>query len=1117
MSDLPGAVYETDGHSDTQTETSPSLKEVSLSKAQTKLGVAARAKICLRRTVEKEFRGARVPELMAIFAAFFVPVGDVSSDWAVVVGFQNDCAIFRQTYPGCVEEPYTNCTFVSKLGGTVESPCTWALGGWLTMALGGITSAAFLFLAMSQKGGKYMAAAPFCAGFALFGLAPVFHAAMALMLQDPKSVGRNMKIAKGIELIFEAIPQSSLQAYVMVIDDRLNWENDVKWDPGLGLSVLISFFGAGTTLFGLEAAERQGDHVIPEFAAFSRYGLMVAFARMFQIAAMVFGVALVGCAGEEGHAAAFVFLVVCCTALVYFFEPTQLRNQAIGFMSSWAALGLFFIGVMAMRVTYASFRDTDGVGIGGDSGTVTACSKHSDCSSGEYCDDQPSCWECSSIDSGWCDAVDGSCCSSDFLANCPTGDFSGVAERCLRRRSLLEQHDLFSTPLESPARRMQAATCPESGSQIAATSTHELLDFTGGYDNGADCEWSIQCADAGKAAVLAFTTFDTERGYDFVSLLARSAGTGYTTEPWIIAGTAHDVVEMVGTLAECQAACSANQRCHGFSRDSTVSDSASATCWLKDTVAAEFECTNFHCSWSSFVQDTDWGYYGTATSDAPAATGAGDTCETCTSLCFADANCGAVECTRDGSGYCSWWKDAGTESVCQGSNSHTSTGNLQTCREINRMLYEPYQTYVRQDAEVALAGPLSGDSFFSGDSFCSLAPASYSQVCGSVTGWHSSIDMSGYDASAVCNVEVSTSGSTCAAYCASQGQTCLHAQDNAAGCTLDPAHDRKDTSQNGCLQEWGSQICGCSTGVFVAQSGDIAVTFTSDSSVTRDGFTAEYWCAAQDSVGSSAVLAGSVLHRTIEYASQPSESVSTSTDSDTPATSATCADDGVCVCNLTIFESTQQNSLGEPGWRTLNGACCGASVWDTTQIVLMILGVFFIGIMNLVDPDIGFPLCRAKTHEEKVERDADKASFSPDRVDQAKVEQVWSWIDYFEDGMIEPQEIYRLAQRLTAWLGEHKPDGWDRGASHEDGSLAPAEKYAHYVALCTKLEIPALGRSEFDANKSDGKEPADGIDKYCVSKELFITKYKGPIGSKMFDELKLPLLKSQGIRAILGC
>jgi len=60
-------------------------------------------------------------------------------------------------------------------------------------------------------------------------------------------------------------------------------------------------------------------------------------------------------------------------------------------------------------------------------------------------------------------------------------------------------------------------------------------------------------------------------------------------------------------------------------------------------------------------------------------------------------------------------------------------------------------------------------------------------------------------------VAVETDHSTCAEYCASQGLVCRHAQDNFnSGCVLNHGnHEHQDMSENGCLQQWGGQVCGC--------------------------------------------------------------------------------------------------------------------------------------------------------------------------------------------------------------------------------------------------------------------------------------------------------------------
>ena len=90
-----------------------------------------------------------------------------------------------------------------------------------------------------------------------------------------------------------------------------------------------------------------------------------------------------------------------------------------------------------------------------------------------------------------------------------------------------------------------------------------------------------------------------------------------------------------------------------------------------------------------------------------------------------------------------------------------------------------------------------------------INPASYTQECSDITEWHATIDMSSYSPTDVCTMLVSTSGSTCGDYCASQGRVCMHAQDNDGGCALAAAHDRQTTVNNGCDQTWGDQICGC--------------------------------------------------------------------------------------------------------------------------------------------------------------------------------------------------------------------------------------------------------------------------------------------------------------------
>ena len=86
------------------------------------------------------------------------------------------------------------------------------------------------------------------------------------------------------------------------------------------------------------------------------------------------------------------------------------------------------------------------------------------------------------------------------------------------------------------------------------------------------------------------------------------------------------------------------------------------------------------------------------------------------------------------------------------------------------------------------------------------------ETCPDLAGWHTTIDQSGYAPGEVCDVLVLTRGTNCKEYCEGQGRLCMRAQDNSgAGCLIDEGgHERQTTEDNGCLQDWNNQICGCS-------------------------------------------------------------------------------------------------------------------------------------------------------------------------------------------------------------------------------------------------------------------------------------------------------------------
>ena len=88
----------------------------------------------------------------------------------------------------------------------------------------------------------------------------------------------------------------------------------------------------------------------------------------------------------------------------------------------------------------------------------------------------------------------------------------------------------------------------------------------------------------------------------------------------------------------------------------------------------------------------------------------------------------------------------------------------------------------------------------------------FQEICPNLDDWHTTIDQEGYSRADVCDVLVMTRGTNCRSYCMGQGRLCLRAQDNSgSGCLIDTGgHERQTTDDNGCLQNWNNQICGCS-------------------------------------------------------------------------------------------------------------------------------------------------------------------------------------------------------------------------------------------------------------------------------------------------------------------
>ena len=313
----------------------------------------------------------------------------------------------------------------------MESPCTFRNWSLIVLIVGGVTSSVFLGIVMLQKGGKVASVAPVAFILSLFGLAPLCHAAAAIYVRNPKEGKRNLKIAKALELVFEALPQATVQAYVMVAEDKFNWaDNPDKFDRGLAVSLGLSIFVAGSTLYGLEAEARKEGHDVPQLNALTRYGFVATLARTVQVGALVFGVALNGCTWDALNAGLAMFLVILCVLAVGLFEPVVVR-RLMGPVGVWMSLTVYVIGVGGLRYYWTNGR-SDNDGLRGPSANTDAnqrqtgqsCATHSECYAGYICDISGDCSACTFLRG----ISDSSCTIFNFLIDCDLQYFRVVQQ-----------------------------------------------------------------------------------------------------------------------------------------------------------------------------------------------------------------------------------------------------------------------------------------------------------------------------------------------------------------------------------------------------------------------------------------------------------------------------------------------------------------------------------------------------------------------------------------------------------------------------------------------------------------------------------------------------------------
>lgn len=263
-------------------------------------------------------------------------------------------------------------------------------------------------------------------------------------------------------------------------------------------------------------------------------------------------------------------------------------------------------------------------------------------------------------------------------------------------------------------------------------------------------------------------------------------------------------------------------------------------------------------------------------------------------------------------------------------------------------------------------------------------------------------------------------------------------------------------------------------------------------------------------------------------------------------------------CNMQELEIYTNAEIGHPDWRPIDGMCCRDYGQIPDIFFYCWMGGTFLGTLTyMMDPEgSGVLSLRGPRHDERVQKTARQNNLSEADVIQKKIAAVWRWMDYFEDGSVEPHELYRLAQRMEGWLvfDPHRPkvlrpaaplrdDGQPSTTVEEDdGTRRPREKLANYHAMAKLLGVAPLSQDSYDRTVQGLEAPpqdsivtweqfrdkANGgnLNRHRVDMANLVggIKYeKNPdkkgrkVAEACFEELQLALLKEGSVLKLLGC
>eukprot|EP01043_Picozoa_sp_COSAG02_P047078 COSAG02_NODE_4474_length_5324_cov_19.463028_2_plen_283_part_00 len=180
----------------------------------------------------------------------------------------------------------------------------------------------------------------------LLGLSHLAHTAVCLSSHMSSAhILEKLKLYKAVELVFEALPQSLLQAWVGVTVGHLD-PSSSNFSALIVSSLCVSILGAGVTCFTLEAIGRNGNTMKRNAIVMrSRYGVVVVLLRSAQHCVLVLGTALLGCAvgGWATIAVVLSFTVYFCSGYEAVDRETNYRQAA----TLYVAFVVLVVGIAA--------------------------------------------------------------------------------------------------------------------------------------------------------------------------------------------------------------------------------------------------------------------------------------------------------------------------------------------------------------------------------------------------------------------------------------------------------------------------------------------------------------------------------------------------------------------------------------------------------------------------------------------------------------------------------------------------------------------------------------------------------------------------------------------------